>query len=166
MRNSIAVLLAGLLAATAASAHVTLADGSAAAGSMQAERFRVGHGCSGSPTTALRIELPQAIGSAKPQPKPGWTVDIEHAGERVSAITWKGSALASDMFDEFVILMKLPAAPGVILFPATQTCESGVEHWIAPPEGHPKNPAPALTITAPDAPAMPGMDMGGMHHGM
>ncbi len=166
MRNSAVFLLAGLWAATPASAHVTLADPSAPAGSIQAERFRIGHGCSGSPTTALRIEFPAGITGAKPQPKPGWTVDIEHAGERVSAVTWKGGALASDMFDEFVILMKLPATPGVILFPATQTCETSEEHWIAPPEGHPKNPAPVLTVTAPDGHAMPGMDMGGMHHGM
>jgi uncharacterized protein YcnI len=166
MRSKMAILFTLLSAASPSSAHVTLADPSAPAGSTQVERFRVGHGCSGSPTTALRIEFPQGIVSAKPQPKPGWIVDIEHVGERVSAITWKGGALASDMFEDFVVLIKLPAEPGTLLFPATQTCESGVENWIAPPDGHPKNPAPMLNVTAPNSRAMPGMDMGGMHHGM
>lgn len=175
MRNKIAAcfLFAGI---APAAAHVTLAQPKAPAGSSYIATFRIGHGCSGSPTTALRIEIPQGIASARPQPRPGWTLEIEHtplpkpvAGEmgemvtsRVSAITWKGGSLPADQFDEFAVMMKLPAAAGVLLFPATQTCAAGTEHWSdAPMAGmNMPHPAPALTITpaaAPDA------GMGGMH---
>ena len=166
MRNRLMLVAALLPAISPAAAHVTLAEATAPAGSMRVERFRIGHGCSGSPTTGLRITLPPGVTDARPQPKPGWTVGIEHAGDRVIAIAWKGGALADDQFDEFAILMKMPAVPGMLLFAANQTCESGVKNWVAAPQDHAKNPAPALTVTAPDADTMPGMDMGGMHHGM
>ena len=146
-----------------AAAHVTLAQRSAPAGSYYVAGFRVGHGCSGSPTTALRIEIPQEIAIARPQPKPGWTVEIEHtplanpvAGEmgeaitqRVSAIVWKGGSLPADQFDEFAVLMKLPATSGTLLFPAVQTCLEGIQNWTtAPMEGmHMPNMAPVLTVT-------------------
>lgn len=179
MRSKIA--LCCLLATTApALAHVTLAEPTAKAGSYYVATFRVGHGCAGSPTTALRIEIPEGIASARPQPKPGWSLEIEHVplpkpvpgemGEtvtnRVTAITWKGGELPGDQFDAFAVMMKLPVAPGTLIFPATQTCASGVEHWSdAPMAGmRMSHPAPVLTLTPGGAgDAMLGMDMGGTH---
>lgn len=167
MRNEIALLLCAAVLAPA-EAHVTLAETSAPANSYYVASFRVGHGCSGSPTTALRIEIPQGIVIARPQPKPGWTLEIEHAaldkplvGEggtpvtsRVSAIVWKGGALPADQFDVFSVMMKLPAQPGALLFPVTQNCVSGVQYWNEPPmEGmHMPHQGPVLTVT----PASPG----------
>ena len=151
-----------LLASVApASAHVTLAQSSAAAGSHSVVTFRIGHGCADSPTTALRIEIPDTVTLANPQPKPGWTLTIDHAAQRVSAITWSGGSLPADEFDEFAVMMKLPAQAGVITFPATQTCAKGVEHW-SEPKGS-QHPVPTLTLTPGDMhDSMPGMDMG--HH--
>jgi uncharacterized protein YcnI len=176
MRNRIALaLLLGTVGS--ALAHVTLAEPKAGAGSYYVGAFRVGHGCSGSPTTALRIEIPDGIASARPQPKPGWTVEIETAplakpvpgemGEtvtsRVTAVTLNGGSLPGDQFDQFLVLMKLPAVPGQLLFPATQTCAKGEEHWSDAPMAGMRmpHPAPALTVT----PATGGGDtsMGGMH---
>lgn len=169
MRSRIVLCL--LLAGSApAAAHVTLTQPNAAAGRYYVATFRVGHGCSGSPTTALRIAIPESIARARPQPKPGWTLQIAHAplrepvrGEggktvtsRVSTITWTGGPLPSDQFDEFRIMMKLPSTTGTLLFPVTQICAAGVEHWSQTPEagGHVAHPAPALTLT-PAAPAAP-----------
>src|SRR6185312_12894222 len=152
--------LAFLLAAVApASAHVTLAQPSAKAGSHSVVTFRIGHGCADSPTTALRIEIPDSVASANPQPKPGWTLTIDHAAQRASAITWSGGSLPADEFDEFAVMMKLPADAGTVTFPATQTCAKGVEHW-SEPKGT-TQPAPALTLTPGSdmQDSMPGMDI-------
>jgi uncharacterized protein YcnI len=164
-----------LAPALPAAAHVVISPGSAPAGSYYAGWFRVSHGCGGSPTTALRIEIPPGVISAKPQPKPGWTLRIDRvplaqpvAGEggqtireRVAAITWTGR-LPDDEFDEFGVMMKLPPGAGALAFPAVQTCETGENRWtdLAAPGQSPHalpHPAPILTLT----PAMP---MGEMHH--
>lgn len=161
------ILAAGLLVVMPAYAHVTVAEGSAPAGSSTVVHFRVGHGCSGAPTTALRVAIPAGVTSARPQAKTGWTIQAERQGGQVSAITWSGGSLDSDEFDDFAILMKLPPMTGTLLFAATQTCTTSAEQWSAPPGEHVKNPAPVLQLTAPDPHAMmPGMDMGGMRHGM
>jgi uncharacterized protein YcnI len=172
MRNRVfaaAVLLC--VAAAPASAHVTLAESSAKAGSSTVATFRVTHGCDGSPTTALRIAVPSGIPSAHPQPKPGWTLAIDHDGDRVTAITWSGGNLPSDEFDEFAVMLKLPKDAGTLVFPATQTCEKGVAQWNEVPQpgqdAHAlKNPAPVLSVTANPAAMddMPGMPMD--HHHM
>ena len=153
------LVLAFLLAASApASAHVTVAQSGAVAGSHSVVTFRIGHGCADSPTTALRIEIPQSVTMANPQPKPGWTLTIDHTGKQVSAIAWSGSLLPADEFDEFSVMMKLPAQAGAIAFPATQTCVKGVEHW-SEPKGS-QHPVPTLTLTPGASDSMPGMDMG------
>jgi hypothetical protein len=156
------LVLAFLLAAIApASAHVTVAQSSAAAGSHSVVTFRIGHGCADSPTTGLRIEIPQSVATANPQPKPGWTLTVDHTGKQVRAITWSGGSLPADEFDAFSVMMKLPSQAGAITFPATQTCAKGVEHW-SEPKGS-QHPVPTLTLTPADMPdSMPGMDMG--HH--
>ena len=163
MRNK-AALAACLLAATPAAAHVTLTETSARPGAAYVAHFRVGHGCSGSPTTALRVDLPQTVSSVKPQEAPGWTLKTEQAAGRITSVTWRGGSLAADQPGEFAIAMTLPQTSAKLNFPATQTCEKGVEQWSELPaaDGHPlKNPAPVLTVSpepakAPDA-AMPGM---------
>ena len=161
-------LLASLLALAAvpAAAHVVLAEPQAAAGSYYAGFFRVSHGCGASPTVALRVEIPATVVSAKPQPKPGWTVAIERTPlatpirgeggaeirERVSAITWTGM-LDIDSFDQFGIMMKLPATAGPLYFPTTQRCTSGSAAWTTiPAPGQPwhsvEHPAPVLDVQA------------------
>ena len=142
------LLVAALTAATPALAHVSVDPGEAKAGAYQVLRFRVGHGCGGAATTALRIETPQGLASARPQPKPGWTLTIETEGERVSALVWRG-ALPADQFDEFAVLAKLPAEPGVLYFPAVQTCGAEESQWTGipdPGETRLSHPAPALRV--------------------
>jgi periplasmic copper chaperone A len=36
--------------------------------------LRVGHGCEGSPTTAIRVQIPEGVIAVKPMPKAGWQV--------------------------------------------------------------------------------------------
>ena len=126
-------------------AHVTLEKTEAATGSYQVAPFRIGHGCSGSPTVNLRIEIPEGPESVRPQPKPGWTLNVEHSGDRVIAINWKGN-LPADQFDSFAMMMRL-RQPGPLVFPARQTCERGEANWNEPPGVEGGHPAPVLMVT-------------------
>lgn len=155
-----------LLLPMGAHAHIVFADPQATAGSYYAGFLRVSHGCGLADTVSIRVEIPAGVLSARPQPKPGWTLAVEHAplpkpiqGEggttitqRVAAITWTGR-LPADQFDQFGIMMKLPGAPGALYFPTTQRCTSGSNAWVnlpASPEAWhaTKNPAPMLMLTA------------------
>lgn len=164
------VLIAGLTACLPlpAMAHVVLAEPKARSGSYYAGFFRVSHGCGTSDTVSVRISMPESLLSARPQPKAGWTVQVEHApldtsrqGEggaiitdRVAAITWTGR-LPADQFDQFGVMMKLPGSVGPLYFPTVQTCVSGENRWVdIPASGQAwhdvENPAPVIELTAPD----------------
>lgn len=147
-----------LVGAAPAAAHVALAETSAPAGSYSVATFRAGHGCGDAPTVAITVAVPAAVVTARPQPKPGWTIEVARSGEKVTAITWKGGLLPADQFDAFALLLHLPDALGALAFPVTQTCTGAVAKWDQPPGGDPRFPAPVLTVVAPDPHA-------GMHHG-
>lgn len=138
-----------LSVAAPALAHVTVQPAAATPGAYQVLRFGVGHGCGDkAATTALRIEIPAGVSVARPQPKPGWKLEIVRAGEIVSAVVWRG-ALLPDQFDEFVILTKLPTDGGPLAFPAIQACGAEENRWIetqSPGGPRPKFPAPTVTL--------------------
>lgn len=157
------ILVAAALAAPA-SAHIVFAPAEATAGSYYAGEFRVGHGCGDAATRAVRIEIPEGIMTARPRPKPGWSVAIERAPlatpilsegreqrDRVAAITWRGN-LPSDQFDGFGLMLKLPAdRSGPLYLPVRQTCGDETVVWsevaAAGHTGSPlKHPAPTLTV--------------------
>lgn len=169
-----ASLTAGLcLAAFQAEAHIVLDRKEAPAGSYYKAVFRVPHGCEGHPTTSIRITLPDGILSAKPQPKPGWTLAVEKAAlpepvkgphgnsitEVVKTISWSGGSLEDAYFDEFSIQLRLPdeGAGTTVYFPVLQTCKTGERNWIQKPQPEPghggghghhmHDPAPALRLT-------------------
>lgn len=154
--RSLAIGLGLAAAAGGALAHVTVQPATAQAGAYQVLRFGVGHGCGDkAATTALRIEIPPGVSVARPQPKPGWTLEIVRAGAAVSAIVWRG-VLPPDQFDEFVLLTKLPDTAGPLPFPAIQQCGADETRWTeTPPPGAPRSlrPAPTLTLlpAAPEA---------------
>jgi uncharacterized protein YcnI len=165
MKAPLIALLALLAAPVPAFAHVVAAPGEAKAGSYSAIAFRVGHACgAGDTTLKLRVEIPDGVASARPQPKTGWTIDIEKSGDRATAVTWSGR-LPDDQFDDFPLLMKLPAQPSTLVFPVIQSCEKGESQWIEIPD--PQRPDEKLTRPAPTVrlipaaaeqmPSMPGM---------
>ena len=148
-------ILAGAFAliAGAAQAHVVAEPREAPAGTLQAIRFRIGHGCHDTAaTTALRIELPVGVKSARPQPKPGWDLSIEHSpGGSVTAVVWRGQ-LPADQFDDFALLLGLPDIHGPLYFPTIQTCGSVEQRWVQVPSAAGvklDHPAAVLMLTAP-----------------
>jgi uncharacterized protein YcnI len=147
MRNKILISTLSLVALPAF-AHVTLTETSAAPGARYVAHFRVGHGCSGSPTTGLSIAMPDGVSGVEPQAAPGWTLETSKTGGRVSAVAWKGGSLDAKTSGEFVVAMTLPGKPGTLVFPATQTCTGGVENWsdIPAPGQKSAHPAPVLYV--------------------
>ena len=162
------VPIATIAMAGAASAHITFDQQRAAAGSYFTGFLRVGHGCDGAATTMIRVTIPAGIDLVRPEPKSGWTLTIEHqplatpirgeggemVKERVATITWRGGPLPADEFDQFGLMMKLPATVGPLYFPTTQQCEKGTNDWInvpvSPAQWHmTKMPAPMLILTPP-----------------
>lgn len=161
------LLLAGLAAAAAAGAaqaHVVFVHPAAVAGSHWAGALRVSHGCDGSATTSVRVEIPEGIVVARPRVPAGWSVAIEREPlaepvpaeggglltERVSAITWTGR-LSDDQFEEFGLAAKLPPQAGPLVFPVIQTCEQGEARWTevaAAGAPRPAHPAPVLNLQA------------------
>jgi len=155
------------LSANVASAHVVTMPRTAEAGRPVALAFWVPEGCAGEATTALSVEIPADIVFAKPQPKAGWNIRLEQAPladpiinegvvqrEHVARITWSGGPVVPDShFEQFTVLLRLPATPGPLRFPAVQTCAAGEKRWIEVPDASNaqtglRYPAPTLTVTA------------------
>jgi uncharacterized protein YcnI len=146
-------------------AHVTLEADTAPAGSYYKAVLRVPHGCAGSPTTSIRVQIPEGVRQAKPMPKAGWQLAVKkhklsqpydwygtRIDEDVSEIAWTDGNLPDEFYDEFVFRVKLPETEGkVIRFPVIQTCAQGQEKWIEiPAEGQDddtvENPAPGVKL--------------------
>jgi uncharacterized protein YcnI len=168
-RSALAPALAAAIAAALAAAwvapaaaHATLEHEEAVAGSYYKAVVRVSHGCKGEPTVQVRVRVPAGSLSVRPQPKPGWTLDITRtklaqpvdAGhgrvvtEAVSEVRWSGGRLPDEHFDEFVLLLRLPDRPGTTVhFPVVQECSKGVHRWIELPD--PQRPDAKLAEPAP-----------------
>jgi uncharacterized protein YcnI len=163
----------GLLLAVAvplsASAHVGVTPDATAAGSYTVLTFSVPHGCDGSATTTIAIDIPEEIASVTPTVNPNWNVSKvmaplatpttsahgEAATERVGQVVYTAkTALADGYRDTFALSLQLPAdAAGTTLdFPVLQTCETGSTNWNEIPaegadEDSVEHPAPAVTVT-------------------
>src|SRR4029453_17734033 len=116
------------LAAAHASAQIALSQSSFEAGVNFAAFFKVERGCGAAPTTALRVQIPEGVSVLELPQKPGWTMNAERAGSRVTAVTWQGR-LDSVQPAQFGLLVKLPAKPGPLYFAAVQRCESQEIRW-------------------------------------
>jgi uncharacterized protein YcnI len=165
------LLIAGaMLAASPVSAHILLENRQATIGSSFKAVFAVPHGCGGSATTKLRVQIPEGVIAVKPMPKAGWSVEAikgKYAGEYeyhgskfsegVKEAVWSGGKLADDNYDEFIISTFLTGSlkPNTTLyFPVVQECEQGISRWIDIPaegsggldHGGSKSPAPGVKL--------------------
>jgi periplasmic copper chaperone A len=113
------------LAALEAQAAVTLEQPQARSGTEFKATFQVARGCMGAPTSSVRVQLPDGVSGARPQPKPGWKVEVARAKDRVVAVEWSGGPLAEDHFDEFKLIMVLPRRLGAVRFRVVQGCVTG-----------------------------------------
>ena len=142
--------VAAFAGAGASLAHVTLQDQAAAAGATYRAVLRVGHGCEGSPTVAMRVTIPAGFNGAQPMVKPGWKVStkvgklaepyVSHGTtytEGVQEITWtantESDALPDAYYDEFVLRGTTPKKPGPLWFKVEQLCQKGSNPWVEVP---------------------------------
>lgn len=150
-----------------ASAHVTATPSSAAAGSSTVVTFSVGHGCEGSPTTKIEIQVPESVLSVTATRNPYYDVEstIEklddpvtdshgnEVTERTATIAYTATTpLPDGQRDTFQLSFTVPDAEGEVLaFPTIQTCEEGETAWTEVPaagqDAHElENPAPSFEI--------------------
>jgi uncharacterized protein YcnI len=160
-----AALCTALGSSSVAFGHVTFEGAEARADSYYKAVLRVPHGCDGSPTSRIRIQIPDGVIAVKPQPKPGWTLSTtigklaqpykdqdSTITEGVREVSWSGGRLADEHYDEFVMRVKLPNRPGEMLyFPIVQECEKGTHRWIEIPDPGKsvddyKEPAPGIRL--------------------
>jgi uncharacterized protein YcnI len=158
---SVVALLALLIGAAPAGAHVTVTSDHSWRGGVATVTFMVPNESeTGSPTTGLTVTLP-TVTSAHTELMPGWKVALDHdiATGTFRSVTWTaaaGGGIPADQFALFRIQITLPDSE-TARFPATQTYADGTAvHWDQPalPDGsEPEHPAPTLTLTAvtPDA---------------
>jgi uncharacterized protein YcnI len=127
-------------------AHVVLSEPKAITGSYYKATLRVGHGCNGSATNDVRVQIPAGFQGAKPQPKAGWAITTRKAKltqpynshgktvtEDVVEVRWtassKDAALPDDQFDEFAFMGRLPDVAGPLWVKILQACENGQNDW-------------------------------------
>jgi len=153
-------------------AHVMLETKQAPVGASYKAVFGVPHGCEGSPTLEVSIDIPEGVIAVKPMPKPGWKLTTEkgayagsykyfHGGPRtegVKRVTWSGGELLDEHFDQFVLATYVARElqPGTIYFPVTQKCTNGELHWNEIPAAGQNahdldHPAAGLRLVANDA---------------
>ncbi len=169
-RLAAGVVIAGAALAAAgasASAHVVVDPGEAVAGESALITFAFSHGCDGSPTTEIRIQIPESIPTVAPTINSGWevtkqmeTLDTpvegghgEQITERVAEVVYTAKTPVPDGYrDTFVLSLTLPDTPGeTVYFPTIQTCEGGETAWIEiPADGQDhddlESPAPAVEL--------------------
>jgi periplasmic copper chaperone A len=159
------LIVAAALAASPASAHVALESRQATIGTAYKAVFVVPHGCAGSATVKLRVQIPEGVIATQARPTAGWNVETikgayagayDYQGAKVSdgvkEVDWSGGRLPDKTRETFVIETFLTDAlkPNTTLyFPVVQECEQGVSRWIEIPaddahEG--KWPAPGVKL--------------------
>jgi periplasmic copper chaperone A len=155
-------------AASPAGAHISLENRQATIGAPYKAVFAVPHGCAGSATIKIRVQIPEGVIAAKPMPKAGWSLDVvngkyaaqydHHGGklsEGVKEVVWSGGKLPDHNYDEFVVSTFLTGGlkpNSMLYFPVVQECEQGISRWIDIPDGNvahghdSKSPAPGVKL--------------------
>ena len=163
-----AVVIVVAFTGSSASAHITLEKREAAIGTPYKAVFVVPHGCAGSATVKIRVQIPEGVVAVKPMPKAGWNLEVVKGkysseydihgaklSEGVKEVVWSGGQLLDRNYDEFVLIGFLTDTlkPNTMLyFPTVQECEQGVSRWIdIPAEGsaghaHDKSPSPGVKL--------------------
>src|SRR6187401_1171052 len=115
-RYSVSLIAFATFAVSSAGAHVSLENRQAIIGAGYKAVLTVPHGCAGSATVKIRVQIPEGVIAVKPMPKAGWSVeaisgkyaaDYSYHGKKfsegVKEVVWSGGKLADGHYDEFVM---------------------------------------------------------------
>jgi len=139
-----------VLLGAVAQAHVTLEYPVATAGQSYKATFKINHGCGSSPTRVVEVDIPTGVRGAKPMPKPGWQLEVQReplaqpysshgrtVTEDTTRVRWtaktEADQLASQHYDEFVLVATLPTQAGRLYWPVRQICPQGRLDWTERP---------------------------------
>lgn len=151
-----------------ASAHVGVTPDEIDAGGHGLLTFAFTHGCETSPTTSLRITMPDGLTSVSPTADGDWAVDVERGDDGlVSAVTYTAATpVPSDLRGAVSMSVGLDEdTPDTLVFPVVQTCAVGSTEWVeVAADGQDPHsldaPAPVVTVAPPSGDAHAGMDHG------
>ena len=139
-----------VMAVGPASAHVTVSPSTATAGDFTVMTVSVPHGCDGSATTKIEVEIPEPILSVTPTRNPFWTqkssivkldspiTDDEgnKVTERTGTVVYTAKEpLPDHVRDSLELSFQIPpeTAGDTLRFPTIQTCEKGQTAWTEVP---------------------------------
>ena len=177
MIRTLTTFLTSSFLAFPATAHVALQNMEGHAGYQEYVTIVVPHGCGASPTTQVRVKIPEGIMIVAPEQKAGWVTAIirrklaeptigeggAKVTEVIDEVSWSNGNLPIDQLGLFTLLVRTPDTPGRVLFFKTiQKCVAGETKWVDTiPQGEPTwkmwarpAPAPFMVLKKPDAPQL------------
>jgi periplasmic copper chaperone A len=164
----LAAVVAALVLAPCATAHVTVNPDAVRAGSFARLTIRVPNERDAASTTRVSVRMPDGLVFVSFQPKAGWKrtvtmrrlatpvmVEGERVTEQVGVVTWSGGKIGPGEFDEFGLSARVPDDVGAkLMFATVQTYSNGeVVRWIGPPDAD--EPAPQVALEAREAGVQP-----------
>lgn len=118
----------------AASAHVHVDPGEVAAGSTETLAFSFSHGCDGAATTALVVDIPEAVATVTPILDGAWTVTRVLGDDGIAdQVVYTAASPVEDGLKATVsmdVVFGEASADSLVPFPVTQTCTEGENAWI------------------------------------
>ena len=150
LRRRFLIASAASLTALVALAGPAFAHADATAKAEQAGRtaitISIEHGCSGNPTTGIRVSLPIGATDVTGTNAGGWTSTVT-----ASEISWTGGSIATTTSGDFEFSLVLAQAAGeTVTLPTIQTCTNNTEiAWIQTDNGghsEDSHPAPQFEV--------------------
>lgn len=165
----IAAIVALLVPAAVATAHVSVLPEAVVQGETQEFTIRVPTERD-LPTTAVAVEFPDEITVYSfAEPPPGWTMRPLRADDGTyRGVEYRGGEIGVARYVDFTVL-GTPFTAGTALWPARQTYADGrVKPWTAPPErpgeeqpeSGPTDPGPSAAVTVAEPGAAPAATAG------
>lgn len=118
----------------AASAHVHVTPEDVSANGSTRIDFSFSHGCDGSPTTALVIDIPESAQGATPVVDGAWTITTEAGADGIpTRITYTAVTPVPDAYAASVgmnVIFPGSAEGESVAFPVVQQCEVGEAGWV------------------------------------
>lgn len=133
-----------LCIAAPASAHIHTDPEEVKAGTSNEVGFIIEHGCDGSPTIQVELQLPDGVTDISAEDQDGFAASVDG-----QVVEFTGGSLPDGTEHSFTVTFTAPSEAGTIDVPLIQTCEEGSNDWIQPEvEGQPEPeyPAPQLAI--------------------
>lgn len=141
-------VMAMLLFASVASAHVTVKPAEVSQGSYEIFTVRVPSENKGTTTQSIEIRVPDGVDVLRVEPKAGWTYALNKEGERITSVAWsaEGEGLKETEFTEFRFQGKVAADAAELNWKAYQTYADGSKaDWVEAADG--QYPASVTTVT-------------------